>query len=123
MDVWPVSLPQSFKVDSDQYTMGDTRVYSRTDSGVPRMRRRSSAVPDLLSGEMVMNGTQLAALRTFWAVTTAAGSLPFNFTSPYTGGTIICRFSKDATPSWKQLVKHETGTKYYSVMIAFEVLP
>lgn len=122
MDVWPVTLPQSFKVDTDQYTMGDTRVYSRTDSGVPRMRRRSSAVPDTLGGEMTMTGAQITTLRSFWTVTTAAGSLPFTFPSPM-GGTIICRFSKDSTPSWRQLVKHDTGTKYYSVAIAMDVLP
>ncbi|MFU0504005.1 hypothetical protein [Pseudaminobacter sp. NGMCC 1.201702] len=62
VDAWPASLPQYLLRDGYSGGLGDGRIRSRPDAGPPKVRPRSSAMPEPLQGRMMMTGAQLAVL-------------------------------------------------------------
>lgn len=99
---WPSTLPQGFMSDGYQSGMGDGRARSDTDSGIAKVRRRFSAVPRPLSGNMYMTDAQLATLKGFIADDLAGGSLPFTFPAQDESGTWTVQFGKDV-PAWGRM--------------------
>jgi hypothetical protein len=116
-DVWPISLPDSFTFESYGEGIADGRLRSQTDTGPGKIRPRSSAMPEPLSGQMAMTGAQLETLRTFVKTTIAGGSLPFLFKSQRGGAQILVRFG-DELPSWQR-----QGAGRYLVSLKLEIMP
>lgn len=117
VDAWPAGLPQCLVVGYSDGE-GDGLVEYSPDMGPPISRQRSTAVTRPLSGSMRMTRAQIAILNTFVKTTLLGGSLPFNFTDPTFGGTILVKFPKGSLPSWQQ-----TGPGKYRVNISLSVLP
>ena len=117
VDAWPADLPQCFIVGYSD-GKGEGRIGTNPDTGPPMMRRRSTAVVRPLSGSMRMTRAQIAILDTFYETTLIAGSLPFTFTDPTFGGTILVMFPIGSQPSWQQ-----TAPGKYRVNISLSVLP
>lgn len=117
-DSWPEALPRCFTFDSLDEGLGDGRIRSDNDAGPAKVRRRSSAAPAPLSGEMIMTPAQWAALRTFITVTTIGGSLPFLFPAQDASGSqLLVRFAENLP----RRSRHAAGK--LRVSIALEVLP
>lgn len=114
VDVWPETLPQC-PLRGYQEAMGDGRLISQTDTGPGKMRRRSSTVPDTLTGTFKASGAQLATLRTFVKDTLDEASLPFNYPAPRGGDPLLVRFRD--VPSW-----NEVGPDAFVVGLSLEVL-
>lgn len=116
-DVWPASLPEGFTFESYNEGVGDGRLRSQTDTGPGKVRRRSSAMPRSLAGQMVMTGAQLETFISFVETTLANGVLPFAFKSQRGGASILVRFGEEL-PSWQ---RHGAGK--YLVTLNLEILP
>lgn len=117
VDAWPATLPQCLNVGYSE-GLADGLIETPPDQGPPISRRRSSAAPRPLSGQMRMTRAQIAALRTFVDTTLLGGSLPFSFTDPTAGGTLLVKFVKGSLPNWQQI-----GAGVYRVNISLTVLP
>lgn len=116
-DTWPSELPQCFVVG---YSDGaaDNLIETDPETGPPISRRRSTAAVRPLSGSMRMTRAQLAILKAFFDTTLLSGSLPFAFTDPTFGGTILVKFPKGSAPSWTQVTP-----KTFLVALKLSVLP
>ncbi|MEN6535653.1 MAG: hypothetical protein ABFD89_18460 [Bryobacteraceae bacterium] len=117
VDAWPATLPQCFIVGYSDGE-GDGLIETAPDIGPPISRPRSTAVVRPLSGAMRMTRAQIAILSAFFRTTLLRGSLPFSFTDPTFGGTVLVKFPKGSQPSWQQ-----TGPGMYRVNITLSVLP
>lgn len=116
-EVWPATVPHCMTFDSPLLSPADGRIRSQTDTGPAKVRRRSSAMPRALSGQIPMTYAQWATLQTFINTTTLGGSLPFTFPSQIGGADVLARFG-DSLPSARRL-----GAGKVLVDLALEVLP
>jgi hypothetical protein len=90
MIAWP-TLPA---VDQSDYreTPADTTIRSEVDAGIPKVRRRFTAGIDVIDVTYNLTMAELATLDDFYRSTTKNGSLPFTYTHPRLGTTVVCRF-------------------------------
>lgn len=82
VDAWPGTLPQRFRYPTYHREVGDGRLRVPTDTGPAKVRGRSSAVVDVITGTMTMTLVQWNALQVFGATTLIRWSLPFTFPDP-----------------------------------------
>lgn len=86
---WPAALPQKFPVDTD-LQQGDGRVRWDPDAGPSRIRRVSTAQPDVYRPPPFrMSASQVELLRTFVDETLAGGVLPFDWLAPWHGAGLV----------------------------------
>lgn len=119
VDTWPASptLPQRLLAETYSEGFADGRLVSQMETGPAKVRRRSSAMPRPIKGEMIMTAAQVASLRTFFNTTLIGGSLPFNFPDPITyPTTILVRFA-GGVPAVSAF-----GSRY-KVALDLEILP
>lgn len=117
VDTWPATLPQYLLADGFAQSFGDGRLRTRTDMGPAKVRRRSTAVPAPLQGQMIMDSSQFATFRAFVSVTLSDGVLPFTFPDPVAGAPILVRIA-DNMPRWVS-----KGGDNWLVSLDLEVLP
>lgn len=105
MTTWPLTLPQSFLVDSLQEEPGDNVVTSQNEAGPKKTRQRYTAVEDPISGSMLLTIAQYAIFKTFFQETISHGAVAFNMPDPH-GGTMSVKFAgkkysaKFSYPHW-----------------------
>lgn len=88
---WPAIQQPAFPLPSTRH---DGSVRNTADDGTPYARNRFTR--NLRSWDLkwlIMNDADWTALDTFWNVTTAGGTLPFNWTHPYTGEALVIMFA------------------------------
>ena len=95
IDTWPSSLPQSFLLSGYSEGMGDGRIKSNTDTGPAKIRRRSTAIPEPVTGQLLLSQSQKQTLKSFILETLLGGTLPFRLSGK------VYRF--DAFPSFKPI--------------------
>lgn len=113
---WPEELSEYLLVDSYQETLPDTVIRTQMDVGPPKVRRRSTSAPRLISGTLRLDSDKLGIFEAFYLNTTAGGSLPFNWTSPRTGELVVAQFTD--TPRYMPV----SGLTW-DVNISLEILP
>lgn len=64
-EIWPAELPQCFLPGSVQWLLGDARLRTPMEAGPVKTRRRTSAVSDLLQGDMKFTLAQWQRFKTF----------------------------------------------------------
>jgi hypothetical protein len=116
MAAWPSSLPATLNVDgvSEQRAPGVVR--TSMDAGPDFVRRRFSAVPVRVEGELQLSKAQAATLDAFFSATLNQGAAAFTWTHPRTGATAALRF---LSPPRYVAISHEL----YAVTLSLEVLP
>lgn len=114
---WPAALPQTLFVGGYGQTYPNVTIKSDMDAGPAKVRRRFTAGVEPVSGTMLMDATELAALDTFFTTTLLGGSLRFSWTTP-PAHTVSCEMRFTEPPTWTAV---EPGT--YEVSMSFEVLP
>jgi hypothetical protein len=114
-ETWPITVPCA--LINLQVGAADGRLKSQTDTGPGKMRRRSSAMPYMMTGQLVLTYQQRQLLANFIATTLAGGVLPFYFPSQIGGPDILVRFG-ESLPGWTRF-----GPGRVSVDIVLEVLP
>lgn len=93
MTTWPSTLPQSFDSNSFEEGLPDNRLEHDMEYGPPKRRRRTTANVYPLSGTMLLDDTQWAALKTFFK-TTVAEVEAFDFPNPDGGSAISVVFAQ-----------------------------
>lgn len=73
---WPAQLPRMTLAGYGE-AFADGRLKSKTDMGPGKIRRRFSAAPVRVTGQVVLSGDQPATLERFYNETTARGTKPF----------------------------------------------
>lgn len=93
---FPATLPGP---DAEQFTetLGDGRIRTENDMGPVKVRRRYTAVLDVLEVAYHLTQTQAGTLRTFYRTDTKGGTLQFDYTHPVTGSTVQARFRTPPT--------------------------
>jgi hypothetical protein len=74
---WPAELPQRVLRDGYSEKLRDGRLFSRTQSGPGKVRRRYSSAVLPVSASLIIDEAQKARFERFWIEETAYGSLPF----------------------------------------------
>lgn len=117
-ELWPSTLPQCFLGDSVSWQVGDGRLRTQMEAGPAKSRRRTSAVSDRLTGQMLLTTAQWDELKTF-VKTTLLESDTFTFPHPDGGsGTdLLVRFG-DSQPGAVRI-----GRGRYVATLDLEVLP
>lgn len=91
--IWPTDLPSPSATGWEE-RLGANVIRAKTDAGPAKVRRRSTATVDILSVQLLCTTAQREAFRTFYRVTTADGSLAFDWQDPILGTNRTCRFAE-----------------------------
>lgn len=75
--LWPADLPQRVLRDGYSEKLRDGRLFSRTQSGPGKVRRRYSSAVLPVSASIIVTYAQKSRLERFWYEETGKGSLPF----------------------------------------------
>ncbi|MGH7393662.1 MAG: hypothetical protein ACREM3_30035 [Candidatus Rokuibacteriota bacterium] len=98
---WPATLPQQFLQGTFQETFPDNLLRTQMDAGPVKLRRRTTAAPALLQGEMHLDSTQWVTFATFYLTTLRSGSLPYSWVHPFVQNVILVRFV--GVPSYRRV--------------------
>lgn len=104
MATWPVSLPVAPLLDGFSYQPANTLVVSEMDAGLPKVRRRFTAGPDMASASWLLTAAQFETFRSFFTTDLAGGALSFTAEHPlppYATATI--RFDPTQMPTFTPL--------------------
>ena len=115
--VWPTELPQQLFVNGYSQSFAETTIKSDMDAGPAKVRRRFTAGVEPVSGTMLLTGTQLTSLATFYNTTLLGGSLRFSWTKP-PAHTAACEMRFTESPSWTAV-----EPEVYEVSLSLEILP
>lgn len=115
---WPTDIPCTLQIDGQAGGIGDGRIRSASDTGPAKVRRRTTAQVEPIVGNMIMNATEIASLRTFVDTTLFGGTRCFYFKDPITHTPTLMRFG-DQLPSWSPM----PGKKRWLVQLTLEKVP
>jgi len=97
---WPLTLPQSFLVESFAEEAPDNIIRSAMDSGPSKARKRYSATVTPFSGHMIMTQAQYLIFKDFFRNTISDGAFSFQMTDYVNGGTMEVRFRDKPTANF-----------------------
>jgi hypothetical protein len=108
MEVWPADLPNRLTTDAYGEELGDGRIATPVDRGPPKMRRRSSFMPDKLTGVMVIPIDDVPTVKNFFKTVTMSGTLPFIFPhQQYDNIGMLTRFQAESAPKFEYFTPYE----------------
>jgi hypothetical protein len=90
---WPATLPQRPLTEGYVNTFGEGSARTDMDAGPPKVRKRFTATVDKLQMSFLLDATQVATLRAFFATDCAYGAVPFVFADPVSGASQRLAFS------------------------------
>lgn len=95
MASWPATLPDFTNFLQDSYTeaLADNVIRTDMEIGPAKVRRRSSAAPQLIEGRLRLKTAQLTVFKTFYEDTIFFGALAFDAVHPRTAAAISARFA------------------------------
>lgn len=96
---WPSNLPQFSLREGYEEGFGAAVVRSATDTGIPKRRRRFTAVPSTLTEVIEVTSAELDIFITFYETTLAFGALSFTKDHPRTGVSETFSFREDPPPA------------------------
>ena len=114
---YPVTLQDNFTRGTFNRVPGNNKVYSKTDTGPFKVRRRSTLRRDSISGGILLKDT--AEYQTFmdwFSSTLQDGVLSFFFDDPALGTQMIVQFQEGCM----QIT--DIGFQTYSVKMSLEVI-
>lgn len=114
---FPASLQDAFTRGSFQRVPGNNLIFSETDTGPSKVRRRTTLRKDTIQGSILLkDNDEYSDFQTFVTTTLQDGVLSFNFSDPITGDPIEVRF-KEARWSISDI-----GFQAYQVQMTLEVV-
>ncbi len=99
MPTWPVDLPQSFLMRGFTVSRVPQSIATPVDAGPVLRRRRFSAAPEIIRGQMLMTEAQWVSVLSFFDTTLFGGSLIFDWIHPITNKFVSCRFRGEEVSS------------------------
>jgi hypothetical protein len=118
VDAWPSDLPQYLQASGAQQGLGDGLLEYQPDTGPAISRRRSTAVAEPLSGNVICTQAQLEAFKVFFKTTIMRGALPFAFPDPVSRDPVLVKFTKQSPPAWVSL-----GGDNFQLSLSLVILP
>lgn len=116
---WPVTLPTYFDVNGYSEREPANTIRQTMDAGPPKVRRRSTAAPRPVTGQMVLTMAQVTALSTFFNTTTFSGTLTFDgLLHPRTRATVEWQFTGE--PAY---APHGNNGTLFVVTLPLQILP
>ncbi len=112
---WPATLPQKPQQDGFSSTKVDGRLRTSMSEGPEKVRRRFTAVPEILTCSFIFSPTQLSTFNTFFDDTLAGGSMTYLWDHPISDVNSVCRIKDMPVLSPKGLS--------WQVAFTVEVLP
>lgn len=112
---YPAGLP---KLEADSYVESpvDGTIRTQMDTGPEFFRRRFTATPTHINGDLNIDGSQVGTLLTFWKTTLRHGSLPFTWIDQRSGSAATFRFR--AAP----VIRAGSGNNFLATL-QLEMLP
>lgn len=89
MASWPLSKNLLWGLSWDP---GEGSLRTGVDNGTAKLRRRATAPPEPITGNLILNGAELATLISWWKTTLARGTLPFTWEHPLDDTTVNLRW-------------------------------
>lgn len=121
MPTWPASLPQDALVGV-AVSAGDSVLRSQMDAGPPTRRNRFTANTVAITTSMVLTGTQVATLDTFFHDTLSNGALSFDWKDPRTDAAAVIAFT--APPKYAGIVGDPMpGDRLWRASLSLEIQP
>lgn len=120
MPAWPAALPQ---LPSAAISIRDQDAVVRTpmDAGPPTRRNRYTATARSFTATIIVDGSELETLNTFYRDTLANGATAFDWIDPETSGTVELAF---AAPPEKSLIKGGAApARLWQVVMSLEIQP
>jgi len=114
---WANTLPQELLLDGYGESPANIIISSEMDTGPSKVRRRFTAGVRPVTGNIIVNATQLTAFKTFFNSTLLGGSLRFSWTEP-PGHTTACEMRFVDMPAWVAI-----DDVYYKISLSLEILP
>lgn len=115
MTDWPTDIPAELEMDGYQEPFSDGSLKTNMDAGPPKRRRRFSAQVKEISGNLILTGSEVTLLETFYYDTVKQVER-FNFIHPRKGTIIEVIFN--GAPSVSAI-----GPDLFRVGLKFEVQP
>lgn len=114
---YPVELQECFSRGTFQRVPGNNVIYSETDTGPSKSRRRSTLAKDLIRGQIILkDNNEYSVFYTWFKQTLQDGVLSFDFKDPVTQNTIEVKFQSSR---WSL---SDIGFQTYSVQFNLEVV-
>ena len=115
---WPLALQQKLNVSGFQKNLGDTRVTTEMDVGPKKVRSRFTRGVDTYSASILLDFDDVSVFESFYKTTLNNGTLPFEFTDPFTETTAEFRFTPNSGVSISPL-----GGRVFQLDMNWELLP
>lgn len=108
MASWPGTLPSAALLEGAGYAPRSQSIVTEMELGPPKARRRTSTDVIDFQAALILTGTELAALKTFYYTTLSGGSDTFTWTDPTDGSTETFLFR--SAPTYRPIYGHGTAT-------------
>jgi len=117
---WPASLPQDAFV-SLNVKKQDGRIRTQMDAGPPKMRRKYTAVREIVNHSMIMDGADKKTLDNFWENNLNGGVERFDWSDPTTDNTVEFRFVEPYGA--KLLSGGDSDSRQWEISMTLEIMP
>jgi hypothetical protein len=115
---WDASLPQTFDSEGLTYAPGRNMLENAPEVGPVMARRRSTAAPDQIGGQLILDQAQAATFIAFVKTTLAEGVFPFDgFRHPILGTTIAKAAIKDGWGGCSWGVRNPYATVSFTLYV------
>ena len=121
MPAWPGTLPQNLFRNSVTVGWQDPVLRTPNETGPSKSRRRFTAAARPVSGRMLLNGTQMAAFKSFFENDVAHGALSFDWTDPVDGTAVVLKFLEP--PQWNLIRTGSVANRLWEAQLALEIQP
>lgn len=115
---WPTELPCTLQISGQAGGIPDGRIISANDTGPAKIRRRTTAMPEPVVGQIIMTAAEIQIMRDWIADDIFGGTLAFYFKDPMTHLPVLMRFG-DTLPQWSPM----PGKKRWLVQLTMEKMP
>ena len=89
---WPSSLPDNLLVDGYQETPPDLLIRTEMEEGPGKIRRWGTGNVREITGELILDLSEVDTLDDFYLNTLKGGALRFNWNDPRSGDSVEMRF-------------------------------
>jgi len=114
---YPTELQDTFSRGSFRRVPGNNLIFSETDYGPSKVRRRTTLRKDTISGNiLIRDNTEYSVFFDWFTNTLQDGVLSFLFDDPVTGNPIEVRFKQE------RFSISDVGYQAYSVSMVLEVV-
>lgn len=112
---WPSTLPKALRLSGLSNSLPNQTIRSQMDIGPAKVRRRTTAAIEPISGSIVLTEAQTETLDLFFLSTLKGGALSFNWTHPRKLVTVEMRM---VSPP-----KYDPADGLFIATLDLEVLP